>query len=200
MKKKRYLIDETLFVYLDRENPEHLQALTAFLDDGSLVRANSKEGRAHELHMPKTSKYRLGGTWFNKLRISILAATAGKESSLYICRKKARIRLTTIKSYVRNFHKLTFFQKSIGFWELTNLYLDANQKKSDFIKSTELRPIKPNEIIPFEVCEIAMIAKNNKMILLSFNEDYRFLMKRSGGKIVCQYQNASDFLAKYRNN
>ncbi len=53
-----YLIDESIIVYLERENYKYYTQLVAFLNNGKLTTDISK--RKHFFYMPHSSKIRLG--------------------------------------------------------------------------------------------------------------------------------------------
>ena len=56
--QKRYLIDESIFVYLNRQDYKYHSQLVAFLEDGSLNKFANQ--RKHALYMPHCSRVRLG--------------------------------------------------------------------------------------------------------------------------------------------
>ncbi|NCP67355.1 hypothetical protein GW756_04285 [bacterium] len=195
MERKKYLVDETVFVYLDRDEDDICPLLAKFLEGGKLSKRR-KEGLKYELYMPSVSKYRLGGTFF--YRLSIYSPRRNKEAPLLKAKQISYLRFKVAKLYISGTKKLMPWNKFFYEWRKMNLYIDANTKKSQHIKETKKRKMLPSEVIPFDMCEIALIAKKENMELLSFNTDYKFLYKISGNQVIFRYENLVEFLKRQR--
>jgi len=198
MTRKKYLLDESIFVYLDRGEDQICSQLAKFLEDGRLSRRFTKQGRAHELYMPMISKYRLGGTFFYRFLISL--PRFGNEDRLHQAKKQSHIRLSTAKNYINRFKRLKWYSNFSRRWKLMDLYIDANTKKSQYVLDELERKMLPSEIIPFDMCEAALVAKQENMELISFNDDYRFLFKLTDRSVVFTYHPAKKFLERYHSS
>ena len=62
--------------------------------------------------------------------------------------------------------------------EIMDLFMFANEAKSESIKTIELgKKMKPEEVIPLEICSIARIASKKDLPIFSFNEDFQYFCK-----------------------
>ena len=202
MAQASYLIDESIIVYLDRAEGPYRAQLTEFLKDGELSHSflrtlifGTSKPKKHSIKMPKSSRRRLGGIWFFTARNWICQAL-GNNKKLNSYRQNAVERLRIAKKYVSTAESLTWWEKIRYRNQLLDLFFDANCKKSSNLQGKKL---SPNEVIPFEMCEIALLARRRQLTLISYNSDYKYLTKLTGNhesQIIFYY--ADDFLKNYR--
>jgi hypothetical protein len=195
---KGYLIDESIFVYLNRQNYKYHSQLVAFLED---ARLSKQEGqRRHVLYMPYCSRIRLGAfRLFHAL--TYMKKFLKYKGVALMPLEKAEMRSQIAQTYVAKYLKSSWTEKFARWFfpkTLINLFIYANENKSNYLQEKEKRKILPHEVIPLEICEIAMIAKRSKLDILSFNEDYKYLTMLPGKSAsYITYLNPDDLLKEY---
>lgn len=75
-------------------------------------------------------------------------------------------------------------------WKIMDLHLYANENK----RATLKRPLEPQEVIPLDVCENALIAHEMRIPIFSFNGDYEHFIALPGEASFIQYWKPEDIL------
>lgn len=170
---KKYIIDESLIVFLDRNEDSLVSRLSSFLEDGKKTKTSKK----YEFFMPFNSKIRLGGGfrfWLNFIKTKNLRI--GRTDILPI-KEQARERYIISKKYVKKYLKLLPLTKWYYRTLITNLFIDVNDQKSKDLISTGNGKMKPHEVISLEICEIALLSHINKYPIVSFNDDFKYFRR-----------------------
>lgn len=195
---KKYLIDESIFVYLDRKDYIYHTQLVAFLEDARL--SKPLVHRRHILYLPHLAKLKLGALRFYGALIFMKKFTRSKEMVLFPL-EKADMRAKIARSYVKGYLKLPWLSRLFNHIfpkTLINLYIYSNENKSQYFLKSFGRKISANEVVPLEVCEIALIAKKHKLDILSFNQDFEFLTMLQGRRSAyITYIHPDDLLKEY---
>lgn len=196
---KKYLIDESIIVYLNRKDYDYHSQLVAFLENGRITKSN--KNKKHEFFMPYHSRIRLG--IFKLYSIHVLIKRWLKKSALVIDPlEKVKFRASIAKLYINKYLKLPFITriKNIFFSpsRLIDLFVFSNTEKSKELQVKKRGKIKPDQLISLTSCEIAMIANKYDMDLISFNKDFNYLTNLPGErKVYFKYIHPDDILKNY---
>lgn len=194
---KKYLVDESLFVYLSREKEySYYSQLIAFLED-----AKGKDG--HNLYMPYYSKIRLGAFRLYK-GLTLMKKISRRDIKVVAPLEKARDRAGYVNVYIKKYlhlPRMIRFSKIFFPKKIINLFIYANDAKSKFIQKKLDRKIEPCELVSLHTCEAAIIANKHNMEIVSFNKDFEYLQKIPGiREIFIKYIHPDEILKDYRNN
>jgi len=196
--KTGYLIDESIIVFLEREGYEYHTQLVAFLEDGKL--AKSLNARKHVFYMPYSSRCRLGNFRFYKT-ITNAKKLFRNRNNITEPILKAETRSGMANEYVYKYYKAPCLTRIYRFWKrkkIIDLFIYSNDKKSTDIQRENGERMKSPDVIPLEMCEIAMIANKHNLTIVSFNKDYQYLMRIPGmKKQFVRYVHPDDLLKDY---
>lgn len=191
----RYLIDESLIVYLDRQEYEYHSQLTRFLEDGRVGRSVSN--RRNIFFFARLAKFRMGA-------FSLFKGVVVMKRHLYAvdvvkALDKAKNRADIARNYSRSFLRYPIVKMLFGKRKLMNAFIYANENKTREIQRIYGRKMRPDEVIPLEVCKVAIIAKINGLKIVSFNEDFKYLCMFPGSSTpFIQYIHPDEILKEYR--
>jgi hypothetical protein len=195
---EEYLIDESVIVYLDRNDYQYHRQLIAFLEDGRRDKKNKK----HHFYMPRTSKIKLGSfRWYKSCTYANRFIVSDNNLKPL---EKAKHRSNTAKTYVCRYFKIKPIDR-IFLWifpkRLIDLFIYANEQKSKEFQSTKKRKIDANEVVSLDTCKVAILAKRKKLKILSFNEDFKYLqLLAHRRKPYIVYIHPDDLLETYLNH
>ncbi len=182
---KHVLLDETPFVFLSRNDGDFKlkTELARFIEK---CRKNNKD-REYYAYSTKTVKKRLGFGWFYKIFNSVKTRDA---HILELYQKRLR-RKRMAKKVVVHFLPTVHLRVRPCSWLLKDLHLFANENKRASLK----RMLRPEEVIPLDVCMNAIVAYRTGYPIFSFNTDYEyFLNLPHGKKSTIQYWKPEDIL------
>lgn len=193
---KKYLIDESVIVYLDRADYQYHDQLVAFLEDGK-VYDNKKK---HLLYMSFAARVRLGAyraytaTTFMKRFLKINSAALEPL-------EQAKLRTGIARTYVYKFLDIPFYVRfllKIYPKKLSDLFIYANCAKSNDLQKRKRKKIAANELVSLTTCTVALIAHRHGLPVFSFNQDFQYLRRIPGSKkLYIRYINPDDFLKNY---
>jgi len=165
--RKKILVDESIFVIAHRSNDSMHSQLMMFLEQSE----KNDPNRKYDLFLTSISRKRMGMyKWFQmKCVMKCIWCDAPRKEAMQKRRWRMRIAKKLIVGIKKKSLRETLFKS-----KLMDIFMYANEFKSQFIEKQENRRIIPEEVIPLESCAIAQVAHRTGMPLLSFNTDYRF--------------------------
>jgi hypothetical protein len=184
--RKPIIFDETAFVYLMRNSSD-------FTMKSELTRLLYKcqkhhNEREYDAYSTRTIKKKLGYGWLYHGWKWTFVRHQTKRRHYENQLERREFSEEIIVRFLRP-HQLRTWPKS---WILMDLYLFANENKRERIG----RPLTPQEVIPLDMCETALIAHETGYPIFSFNEDYEYFIKLPGIKTAyLQYWKPSDILS-----
>jgi hypothetical protein len=195
---ENYLIDESIIVYLDRNDYKYHRQLVAFLEDGM----KGKKDRKYTFFMPKSCKFKLGAFWWYKQLTYLRRITIDSRDRTAL--EKAKTRTAIAKTYIIKYLNIKIVRRFFIFncfpRKLIDVFIYANEAKSKELQRTEKRKIESDEIISLDTCKVAMLAHNKKYKLISFNKNFKYLQMLPPGKnAYIVYVHPDDILRNYFN-
>lgn len=169
---KNILIDESIFVFLTRNDSEFLlkSQLSLFIEK-CLIKGFHRQYKAHASY---TIKNRLGDGMIYNACIRLLT----RNYTNRIRYQKRQGRLHVCNAVVERYIKPSVVNYIPRRWRMMNLFITANENKRESLG----RALKPTEVIPLEMCLTALIAHEYQYPIFSFYSDFEHFINSPGMK------------------